>query len=249
MKILIPVIALFLFVQNGFSQTVFINEINYKGNDTGVEIAGPQNTNLQGWSLLFYEGSNEKVYMTVQLSGIIDGEEVYWFPITKISIGHPKGAAIALIDNNSTVVDFISYGGSSFVAKDGLASGISTYNIGVEDPNSIPELSVQKTDAGWEGPKKSTPGKANSNKTLSVFKNEIKNFKCFPNPVIGGTFSIVSDSYLSKKIELYSINGQLVLAQNTLSNQPINVQNLSTGVYILKVVENGKISVQKLLVN
>ncbi len=248
MKLLTPIALFFLAIQLNYSQSVYINEINYTGPDTGVEVFGPQNTNLSGWSLLFYEGSNKKIYKTVTLSGVIDGEEVYWFPITGISGGHPKGAGIALVDNFSNVVDFVSYGGS-FVAKDGLAAGFTSENVGIEENDSKPGKSLQKTSAGWEGPKEATPGKGNSNKTLAVFRNQINDFKLFSNPVYNGQFSISSGSNTTKRIELYSINGQRVLVQNVQSHQPINVSNFATGVYILKVEEDGKVATRKLMIN
>lgn len=248
MKIATPILMLFLAIQLSFSQSVYINEINYTGPDTGVEIFGPQNTNLSGWSLVFYEGTNRKVYKTVSLSGVIYGEEVYWFGISGISTGHPKGAAIALVNNFSNVVDFVSYGGS-FVAKDGLAAGLSSENIGIEEADSNPGKSLQKGPAGWEGPKTATPGKGNANKTLSVVKNQINDFKLFSNPVYNGQFSIASSSNSTKKIELYAINGQRVLVQNVHSHQPINVVNFATGVYILRVEEDGRVATRKLMIN
>src|SRR5688572_21287551 len=47
---------------------VFINEIHYDntGTDTGeaIEIFGPAGTNLAGWSIVRYNGSNGQVYTT-----------------------------------------------------------------------------------------------------------------------------------------------------------------------------------------
>ena len=48
-------LTLFLFLTiYSYSQTPFISEINY-GTDSGIEIAGPIDASLNGWSLEFYE--------------------------------------------------------------------------------------------------------------------------------------------------------------------------------------------------
>lgn len=50
----------------GSAQTVFINEIHYDDASTdsgeGVEIAGPAGTNLTGWTIIPYNGSNGQAY-------------------------------------------------------------------------------------------------------------------------------------------------------------------------------------------
>ena len=55
--------------------TVFVNELHYdnRGVDLNeaVEIAGPAQTDLTGWRLVLYNGSDGRDYFTQQLSGII----------------------------------------------------------------------------------------------------------------------------------------------------------------------------------
>ena len=57
----------------------FINEIHYDntGADTGeaIEVAGPAGTDLTGWSLALYNGSNGTVYDTINLSGVIPDQQ------------------------------------------------------------------------------------------------------------------------------------------------------------------------------
>ncbi|TNF42399.1 MAG: hypothetical protein EP311_05360, partial [Cytophagales bacterium] len=58
---------------SGWSQEVFINEIHYDNASTDVgeaiEIAGPAGTDLTGWSIVLYNGSNGTLYDTDNLSG------------------------------------------------------------------------------------------------------------------------------------------------------------------------------------
>jgi len=58
-----------------FGQSVFINELHYdnSGADSGegVEIAGPAGTDLAGYQVVFYNGSNGTSYATLDLTGTI----------------------------------------------------------------------------------------------------------------------------------------------------------------------------------
>ena len=58
---------------------VFINEIHYDNTSTdigeAIEIAGPTGTDLSGWSLVLYNGSNGEPYTTTPLSGIIPDQQ------------------------------------------------------------------------------------------------------------------------------------------------------------------------------
>ena len=114
----------------GPTTSVFINEIHYDntGTDTGeaIEVAGPAGTDLTGWNIVLYNGSNGASYNTTALSGAIPDQQdgfgtVYVsYPTNGIQNGSPDG--MALVDAGGTVVQFLSYEGS-FTAADGPAAG------------------------------------------------------------------------------------------------------------------------------
>ena len=58
---------------------VFINEIHYDNTGTNaneaIEIAGPADTDLSGWSLVLYNGANGQVYNTSTLGGVIPNQQ------------------------------------------------------------------------------------------------------------------------------------------------------------------------------
>ena len=144
------------------SQEVFINEIHYDnaGGDVGeaVEIAGPANTDLSGWSLTGYNGNGGSAYNTIPLAGLIPNQQngfgTLSFDFTGLQNGAPDG--IALVDNASNVIQFLSYEGS-FEAIDGPAMGLSSTDIGVFEPGSADEGSSMQllgngtvyTDFNW----------------------------------------------------------------------------------------------------
>lgn len=121
---------------------VFINELHYDntGPDTGeaVEIVGPALTNLDGWSVVLYNGTGGASYATIPLGGLLsnqcDGFGTLSVDATGIQNGSPDGLALV---NGSTVVQFLSYEGT-FTASNGPAAGLTSTNIGVSENGSGP---------------------------------------------------------------------------------------------------------------
>lgn len=162
-----------------FAQEVFINEIHYdnSGADAGegIEIAGPAGTDLSGWSIALYNGSNGELYNTVSLSGTISdldsGFGAVFFAIAGIQNGSPDG--VALINGAANVVQFLSYEGT-LIAVGGPADGLSSTDIGVaEASTSAIGFSLQLggtgtvyTDFVWEGSQASTVDLINVNQSF-----------------------------------------------------------------------------------
>jgi predicted extracellular nuclease/endonuclease I len=165
--------------QTFLAGSVFINEIHYDnvGGDTGeaIEVAGPAGTDLSGLSLVLYNGSNGTTYKTVDLSGVLTNQQAGFgtmsFDISGIQNGSPDG--IALIDNDGTVIEFLSYEGS-LTATNGPASGMISTDIGVsETSNTLAGLSLQlggtgysSADFTWEDANANTFNNVNTNQTF-----------------------------------------------------------------------------------
>lgn len=158
---------------------VWINEIHYdnNGSDTqeGVEIAGVAGTNLNGMSLTFYNGNGGAVYDTVLLGGTLpdqqNGHGTRWFPVGGVQNGGPD--AIALVDDDGDVVQFISYEGS-FVAVGGPANGMTSVDIGVSESGATAageSLQLMGTgnapeDFTWVSPANHTRDGINNNQSF-----------------------------------------------------------------------------------
>lgn len=82
---------------------------------------------------------------------------------------------------------------------------------------------------------------------LKTTQNEIAGLKIYPNPVSNGVLHIESNLNLERTISLFDVLGKQVLSTTT-SNNTINTANLKSGIYILKITENGKTSTKKLVV-
>lgn len=131
------------------SSAVFINEIHYDnlGADTfeGVEVLGPQNTDLKNWQLDFYNGKDGGIYKTIELEGIIqdqlDGYGTLYFDISGIQNGPADGLALS---NNGSIVEFFSYEGT-LTATEGVAMGLTSMAIPVSQALPLdPVFSIQR---------------------------------------------------------------------------------------------------------
>ena len=166
--------------------SVFINEIHYDnvGGDTGeaVEIAAPAGTDLTGWRIILYNGSNGQAYAAtggsvngILLSGIVPNLQNGFGTLSFAALGAQNGApdGIALVDPLGNVVQFLSYEGS-FVATNGPAAGMTSTDIGVsQSGNDAVGLTLQLTGTGtvyedfvWSAPAAGTAGGVNTGQSF-----------------------------------------------------------------------------------
>lgn len=82
---------------------------------------------------------------------------------------------------------------------------------------------------------------------LGVQQNSISGLKVYPNPVTKGNLFITSDSNESKQVVIFDVLGKQVV-KTTVTNQPISVSALNSGVYIVKITEEGKTATRKLVI-
>lgn len=153
--------------------TVFISELHYDnaGDDVGeaIEIFGPAATDLTGWTVALYNGSNGTLYDTDALPTPIpdlgggSGVVVIDYPTNGIQNGAPDG--IALVDDTGAVRQFLSYEGT-LTAIGGPADGLKSTDIGVAESSSTTiGQSLQLSGTGscygalqWTGPSDNTLG-------------------------------------------------------------------------------------------
>jgi len=158
----------------------WINEIHYdnSGRDIGegVEVGGPAGLDLSGWELVPYNGRNGRSYRPVTLTGTLpdqsSGFGTLWFPISRLQNGARDG--VALVDDQGSVVQLLSYEGS-LTATNGAASGMSSTDIGVNEPSGTAAgESLQLAGSGaayddfsWQTPASASPGAPNPGQTFT----------------------------------------------------------------------------------
>ncbi len=200
MKCLFTLICLFCFFTSTSSQVpdVWINEFHYDNSSTdyheGVEIAGLAGTNISGYLISFYNGSDSSVYKTytIPISSYIfnngSGLGALWFDIPRLQNG-PDG--IALSRETGELIQFISYEGS-FMAKDGPAiDSISEDVLVREGAATDSSFSIQLTGEGtsykdflWQADLPRTHGKANTNQQLGPIPDTLAPMFAMDFPVL-----------------------------------------------------------------
>jgi predicted extracellular nuclease/Ca2+-binding RTX toxin-like protein len=159
---------------------VWINEFHYDPStvpETGefIEVAGLAGTDLTGWSIVLYNGSNSQTYGVPQpLSGLL-GNSGSGFGFASIAVpglqnGDPDG--FALVDNFGRVVQFLSYEGT-ITATNGPAAGLTSTDVLRFESQATPGTSLQLSGTGssypdfsWTFGNASTSGGANVGQTF-----------------------------------------------------------------------------------
>jgi len=86
-----------------------------------------------------------------------------------------------------------------------------------------------------------------NNGTAGVNQNQISNLKLFPNPLTGNVLNIATNNSVEKSVAVFDVLGKQVLNTKTV-NGTVNAANLTAGVYIVKITEEGKTATRKLIV-
>jgi len=91
-------------------------------------------------------------------------------------------------------------------------------------------------------------GKSNSNSSLSVSDLQKLDFELFPNPASENVSIQISNSTENATVTFFNYLGKEVYSQK-ISNatQKISVSNLSSGVYIVKIMSDGKTGIKKFI--
>ena len=84
------------------------------------------------------------------------------------------------------------------------------------------------------------------NSPMATNQNQISGLQVYPNPT-KNILNITTDLNSTKNVEIYDMIGKKVLVENTQSQ--LNVSSLVTGMYIVKITEDGKTSTKRIVIN
>jgi endonuclease I len=165
---------------------VFINELHYDNSgasDTGeaIEVVGPSSADLSSWRVVLYNGStssaattySDRALSTANTSATCGSKQIKVLTYPTDGVQNGSNDAIALVDGNGTVVQFLSYEGTA-TASNGPAQGMTSVDIGVSETNSTAagtslQLSGSGSDYGqfaWQGSATQTFGACNNNQSF-----------------------------------------------------------------------------------
>lgn len=174
-------LCLALLAPAAFAQQVFINEFHYDNSGTDVnervEVIAPAGSNLSGWKVVLYNGSDGRAYATLNLSGTTTNQCGGFGTVSVAASGMQNGApdGLALVNASNVLVQFLSYEGG-FNGADGAAAGRSAVNIGVFESGTEPagqslQLSGSGTQASnfsWNSARAASFGLCNTGQTFTV---------------------------------------------------------------------------------
>jgi hypothetical protein len=169
---------------------VFVNELHYdnvnEDTNEGFEIAGEAGTNLAGWKVVLYNGSNAPGAATpyasgseVPLSGTFtdqnNGFGTLSFSLPTNGLQNGSFDGLALVDAGGKVVQFLSYEGV-ITASTGPAAGMTSTDIGVGEGAATPTgtslrlvgTGSQYSDFTWATSATSSFGSVNAGQTFSA---------------------------------------------------------------------------------
>jgi hypothetical protein len=144
------------------------------------------------------------------------------------------------------------YTEAGFSAKDNLNNDInlSVMISGMIDVNVIGQyiLTYTATDALSNQASISRTVNVTSDAcTLGLSSNTIDGFSIYPNPVNQGKVFVVAKVKGLKNIKIFDLLGKQIFSQQTLDGE-LNISKLQRGIYVIKITQEGKTSVQKLII-
>lgn len=203
------------------SAQVWFNEFHYDnaGTDAGefIEIAGVAGTDLTGWTIVRYNGSNPSAataYPSTPLSlpaGVLadttgTGFGVVSFALPSNGLQNGPNDGFALVDAAGNVAEFLSYEGV-LTAANGPAAGMTSTDVGVAQAVDAPLGSAiarvgtgdEAGDFSWAFVTDDTPGAANLGQSLETAR---------PTDLLISEY--VEGSSNNKAIELYNGTGAAI---------------------------------------
>ncbi len=268
----ITFITILLFCTISFSQ-IRINEVDVDQAGTDVTefveiLSDSPNFSLEGYIVVFYNGTDNESYKTVDLNGYVTDPDGFFIiggsatPGVDIAIGNSNTIqngpdAIAIYQDepsnfpNGTLVtatnliDAIVYGTNDDDDPELLAGLNQTVQYD-EDLNGNSETeSIQSNGAGSFCINLPTLRGANAC-VLGLNQSQTDVFKIYPNPATKGYVNITSKFGGAKNVTIFDVLGKQVL-KTILNGDRLDISALNSGIYILKI-EQGKTSTAKKLV-
>mgnify|MGYP000571592941 CR=1 FL=1 len=182
---------------------------------------------------------SSQVVTIADLTANFEDYESEWVTINDVTFTAADGSAVFASGQNYDITD----GTNTLVFRTAFSNADLIGEI-------IPSSSANITGPAAEF--NGTPqvfGTSLSNIVLGVKNVNIEGFALYPNPVNDGKFVITSNNTDKKQVAIFNILGKNVF-NTTISgtNSEVNVTSMSSGVYILKVVEGTKTATSKLII-
>jgi hypothetical protein len=235
------------------TETVMVNV------NTNVLTVSSNTTICKGKSISLTAGgvtsalwSNGAAFLSIQVSPAVNtvytvtGQDVLGCTLTNtVSVNVANLPVIGITSNKQTVcrgesVTLTAAGGSNYLWDGAETTAIVSKTLTVNVPY---QFSVTGTDAN--GCSSTAMITVNANACTAILENELSAISIFPNPATQKiTISTIHESH--KTITVADVTGKIVLSVNTdESSYSINIENLPSGLYHVRVVDGTSIKDQK----
>ncbi|HOY14263.1 MAG TPA: hypothetical protein PLY70_14035, partial [Saprospiraceae bacterium] len=219
--------------------TARINEFHYddasSDEDEFVEIRieDPQPFDLTQYTVSLYNGSGGAPYDTKTLDQFVANASLGFVYYTYDYSSIQNGPDAIALSGPCGLIEFLSYEGS-FVGVGGIADGITSTDIGVEEDGEIEGNSLQILGNAWSGPIPITKGLENEPFTDCLAPPQ--NLNANPSVVcVGSNVSLSVDSVANTTYQ-WSVE-PAVGFDLTMSNSHVNIASTTlSGVYQISVV-------------
>ena len=171
----------------------------------------------------------------------LDAYESEWITINDVTFTDADGTATFSQGSNYDITD----GTDTMVFR--VQFGAPASDI---DGTVIPSSSANITGLAAEfNGTVQIMGTTLANIVLSVQRDEIAGYAAYPNPVTANNLTITTNSIDTKRVDIFNVLGRRVFSQSfTGTSETLEISNVSSGIYILKVTEGNKVATQKLII-
>lgn len=165
--------------------------------------------------------------------------------------------SLRFITTSATVVDFNTTSDANYLLRQGTKTGytendwiVSANGSSSSVPNWVFSTSSEKCypDAflGWDGINAVYGDLNPTAEVLSINDATASNFSVYPNPV-NDLLTIDAGNVENTSVSVFNILGAKVLEQNELVNNTLNVSSLTSGIYLLNIVQANKTQIIRIV--
>ncbi len=247
--------------QNAPTKPYLSGLLNFAGDNKAIEISNQANQDfdLTDYSLkISYDGSGtwDAVY-TFPTNTILPIYEVYVIAHPNISICATEvddyNSAITNFDGNDVIGLFkynVFYDAIGELGNSGTL--INTDLFIKRETLSEPTPSTSFNLNGWNiyGNNGNCPDLLgfSSLALLDVEDEELNTFYIYPNPATGNTLQFTTkNNQVVDNVMILDVNGKTILNSSNIIHNQLDIQNITQGIYFVKIQSGNKTSIHKLI--
>ena len=166
-----------------------------------------------------------------------------WGTDTNFTLGNSDDEVIISCGGN--IIDMVAYdNGDTFPDESGYSMQLLPDAYTSSDNDDGTNWVASASSYGDNGDY-GTPGQEPQ---MGLTDALLDGFKIYPNPVNSGTFEIILTNNQDASFKIFNILGEIIIDGNSIL-QPIKIDNVQSGIYLIEVSNNNQSIVKKLIVN